>query len=311
MPCCAARSRTMRDAVLERRPAADTAPSSSSIRPASTFDRSRISLISSSRWRPGVADVPHVLVLPLVELAEHPVEQHVGEADDRVERRAQLVRHARQELGLVPAGDLELRASSARARGTGGRCGWRRPTGSRASRAGRTVSSANAPGGAPAHDERADDLVARGAAGRPRASASRGARSTSRCGSRGRRGRGRAPGAAAAGRRGPADERLVEADAGRAAAPRPARRWCRRPCARGTARVASSYSKIDPPSAPDSSTAWRRSSSAPRPRSRLELTAWLTSPSASSSSTERARSAPRARELHVLRSRSRPGRRTS
>ena len=54
------------------------------------------------------ADVAQVLLLALVELAEHPLEQDVGEPDHRVQRRAQLVRHAGQELGLVPAGDLEL-----------------------------------------------------------------------------------------------------------------------------------------------------------------------------------------------------------
>ena len=57
--------------------------------------------------------------------------------------------------------------------------------------------------------------------------------------------------------------------------------------------LSASYSKIDPPSASDSSTARAtivvRTSSA----SRLELTAWLTSPRARSSSTERASSAPR------------------
>ena len=37
-----------------------------------------------------------------------PVEEHLGEADDRVERRPELVRHAREELGLVPTGDLQL-----------------------------------------------------------------------------------------------------------------------------------------------------------------------------------------------------------
>ena len=36
---------------------------------------------------PRVADVADVLVLALVELAEHPVEQDVREADDRVQRR--------------------------------------------------------------------------------------------------------------------------------------------------------------------------------------------------------------------------------
>ena len=47
---------------------------------------------------PGVADVADVLLLAVVELAEHPLEQHVGEADHGVQRRAQLVRHAGQEL---------------------------------------------------------------------------------------------------------------------------------------------------------------------------------------------------------------------
>ena len=59
---------------------------------------------------PGVADVADVLVLAVVEVAEHPLQQHVGEPDHRVERRAQLMRHAGQELRLVPAGDLELAA---------------------------------------------------------------------------------------------------------------------------------------------------------------------------------------------------------
>ena len=57
--------------------------------------------------------------------AQHPVErlelvlalevarvlpQHLGDADDGVERRAQLVAHVGEELRLVPAGDLELPA---------------------------------------------------------------------------------------------------------------------------------------------------------------------------------------------------------
>ena len=44
-----------------------------------------------------------VVVLAVVELAEHPLEQHLREADDGVQRGPQLVRHARQELRLVPA----------------------------------------------------------------------------------------------------------------------------------------------------------------------------------------------------------------
>ena len=40
---------------------------------------------------PGVADVTQVLVLTLVQLAEYSVEQDVGEADDGVQRGAQLM----------------------------------------------------------------------------------------------------------------------------------------------------------------------------------------------------------------------------
>ena len=58
----------------------------------------------------GIQDVLHVVGLTLVELTEHPLEQHLGEADHRVERGAQLVRHAREEVGLVLAGRGELAA---------------------------------------------------------------------------------------------------------------------------------------------------------------------------------------------------------
>ena len=66
-------------------------------------------------------DVPEVLELTLVELAEHLVEQHLGEPDDRVERGAQLVRHAGEELRLVAADHLQLGRPAARGRGTAGR----------------------------------------------------------------------------------------------------------------------------------------------------------------------------------------------
>ena len=55
-------------------------------------------------------DVAEVLLLPLVDVAEHPLEQHLGEPEHRVQRRPQLVGHAGQELRLVPAGQLELDA---------------------------------------------------------------------------------------------------------------------------------------------------------------------------------------------------------
>src|SRR5438128_10354660 len=55
-------------------------------------------------------DVAQVVLLLGVELAEHPLEEDLRESDDGVERRAQLVAHVREELALVPAGDLELAA---------------------------------------------------------------------------------------------------------------------------------------------------------------------------------------------------------
>ena len=55
-------------------------------------------------------DVAEVLRLLLVRVAEHPLQQHIRETDDRVERRAQLVRHAGQKLALVLAGHFELAA---------------------------------------------------------------------------------------------------------------------------------------------------------------------------------------------------------
>ena len=55
-------------------------------------------------------DIVQVLRLLLVGRPEHPVQEHVREADHGVERRAQLVRHAGEELRLVLARDFELPA---------------------------------------------------------------------------------------------------------------------------------------------------------------------------------------------------------
>ncbi len=46
--------------------------------------------------------------LAFVQLAEHLLVQHLGEADDRVQRRAELVRHRGEEVGLVAARRLQL-----------------------------------------------------------------------------------------------------------------------------------------------------------------------------------------------------------
>src|SRR6266403_2449724 len=59
---------------------------------------------------PRRVDVLQILLLLLVQLTEHAVRQNLREADDRIERRPQLVRHVRQELRLVLAGDFDLAA---------------------------------------------------------------------------------------------------------------------------------------------------------------------------------------------------------
>ena len=71
-----------------------------------------MSLISE-RVSTRVEHVVDVLVLPLVERPEALLLQQLGEPDHRVERRAQLVRHVRQELRLVAADRLELLVQAA------------------------------------------------------------------------------------------------------------------------------------------------------------------------------------------------------
>jgi hypothetical protein len=54
--------------------------------------------------------VVQVLGLFVVDVAEHPLHQHFREADDRIERCAQFMRHIGEELALVLARHLELPA---------------------------------------------------------------------------------------------------------------------------------------------------------------------------------------------------------
>src|SRR6185369_12808198 len=58
----------------------------------------------------GLVDIADEFLLLAVQLAEHVVLEDLREADDRVQRGAQLVRHVRDELALVLVGDLELAA---------------------------------------------------------------------------------------------------------------------------------------------------------------------------------------------------------
>ena len=58
----------------------------------------------------GGEDVFCVLGLFLIKLAEHSLPQDFREADDGIERRAQLVRHVGEKLRLVPVSGLDLAA---------------------------------------------------------------------------------------------------------------------------------------------------------------------------------------------------------
>ena len=55
-------------------------------------------------------DILQILLLLAVDVAEHPLQEHLGKADDGVERCPQLVRHVGEELRLVAIRDLELAA---------------------------------------------------------------------------------------------------------------------------------------------------------------------------------------------------------
>ena len=67
-----------------------------------------MSLISESRWRPELRTTRTYSACFSFSSPEHALVQHLREADDRVERRAQLVRHVGEELRLVAAGRLQL-----------------------------------------------------------------------------------------------------------------------------------------------------------------------------------------------------------
>ena len=69
-----------------------------------------MSLISASRCRAAPQHAVERLDLVLALEIAGVLQQHLGDADDRVERRAQLVAHVGEELRLVLARDLELPA---------------------------------------------------------------------------------------------------------------------------------------------------------------------------------------------------------
>ena len=79
------------------------APGARPCLPASTFDRSRMSLISAEQVVAGGVDRLRELDLLVGQVAVVVVGQQLGQDQQAVERRAQLVRHVGQELRLVAA----------------------------------------------------------------------------------------------------------------------------------------------------------------------------------------------------------------
>ena len=106
-----------------RRARADrTARASMVSLPASILDRSRISLISPSRSRPPRWTHPSDACLLRVQRPVDAREQRIGEAEDRVHRRSQLVAHAGQELATSPRSRVRARRSSRSSRRASARC---------------------------------------------------------------------------------------------------------------------------------------------------------------------------------------------
>src|SRR5262249_62099581 len=58
----------------------------------------------------GLQNVLQVLALFLIDLPEQSLEEHLGKADDRVQRSPEVVGHVGEELALVLAGDFQLAA---------------------------------------------------------------------------------------------------------------------------------------------------------------------------------------------------------
>ena len=105
LPCagrCARRRCCSSSAAPRRRPPATV--------PDSILDRSRMSLISISRSLPDEWMVFANSTCLAVRLPCGLVHSWSGQDQQAVERRAQLVRHVGQELGLVLGGERELRA---------------------------------------------------------------------------------------------------------------------------------------------------------------------------------------------------------
>ena len=96
MPCFVARSRTKVRALSMAKGRSNVA-SSSSMRPASTLERSRISLMRDKRWRPERGYHRYTqLVSRLARRTSSP--QDLREADDGIKRCSELMGHVGEEF---------------------------------------------------------------------------------------------------------------------------------------------------------------------------------------------------------------------
>ena len=125
---CSSRPRGSRARRSACSSANSTGLASTSIVPDSIFDRSRISLISSSRSEPDEWIVCANSTCFSVRFAFRVLRQQLRQDQQAVERRAQLVRHVREELRLVLRGQRELlgllferQSAPARSRGSSAR----------------------------------------------------------------------------------------------------------------------------------------------------------------------------------------------
>ena len=106
-PCVSATGRKVRS-TYSRRSANGSSPTSIAIVPDSIFAMSRMSLISDEQVGARGVDRLGELALLGGQVPFGVVGEHLGQDQQAVERRAQLVRHVRQELALVLGGQGEL-----------------------------------------------------------------------------------------------------------------------------------------------------------------------------------------------------------
>ena len=273
-----------REPVLEQRARSETGASSSSIRPASTLERSRISLISSSRCRPESRMSRRYsswrsLSSPNIRsssTSENPMTALSGvrSSCDMLARNSDLCRLATSSWRLRSCSSRNTRALWMAT------ADWLASVSSSSA-----VRSEKAPVRLAPDDQRADDLLLPHAAEPRAASAIRRRRAPRGVDRAARSARSGLAAAAAPTPRARRTSRRCGCASARAR--RPATDRSRRRSEARTARSTRRTRRSSRPRCPTAAPPWPRSSSSTSSRSRLEDTAWLISPSARSSSAER------------------------